>query len=130
MATWFLTFTGVAASFLVGMQVLGMSTWTVLYCILISNLAAFIALVTTLTLERQPMIKKTWLRGGARTWTFFAGLFFAILLSFTPVLREPRVLGWMIFPLIFGNGFCVFAFGPVQDRLVRRAQRRSRGQSN
>jgi len=104
---------------------LGLSASEVLLCLGSAQLACVISGILTLQAERRPWLKARLLRGGLRTWTLLATLFFGILVALAEPLRRDGVLIRLGFPLILATGFALlWGFGPLQDRIVRRQQRR------
>jgi hypothetical protein len=108
-----------------GTAVLGMSPGEVLGSILASNVAGLIGLLVTLALERQPVVRRRVLTSWPRTWTVLSVLYFGLTCLFSPPLREGSRLLVLGLPLIFTNGLLVPTFfGPIQDWIIRRGQRR------
>lgn len=126
MAAWVNGFLGIFASYLVGTKVLSLSTIEVGLSLFASNLGGLIALLVILQLEWQPWIKKNILTRSRRTWPIFLLIYYAVILLLVPVLRDGYRLLCMALPLGLGNGFAILIFGPIQDQLYRRSQRRAR----
>lgn len=125
MAAWINGIVGVLASFGIGIAVLGLEGLEVFRCIGASLVAGMLALVLTLKAERIPWIRAHVLNRSLKTWVVFLGLYFGGMLALAPALRDARVLGWLLLPLILCTGFTILAFGPMQDRWVARNQRRT-----
>ncbi len=106
----------------IGLSLTGLE---VLVCLGAAQLACVISGILTLQAERRPWLKARLLRGGLRTWTCLAALFFGILVLLAEPLRREGILIRLAFPLILATGFALrCAFGPLQDWIVRRQQRR------
>ncbi|MBI2606710.1 MAG: hypothetical protein HYW49_11590 [Deltaproteobacteria bacterium] len=119
-------FAGIAMAFAVGNWILNLSVEEIALTVVVSIVAGFFTLLLTLGSERNAWAKKSLLRGSLRTWIFFVLFYFVAMLFFAPPVRSLRAFAWMFVPLMFCNGFSVLAFGPVQDRLIARHQRKSR----
>lgn len=127
MAAWMIGGLGSVGVAWVGYQKFGVTLGTILYWIGLSNLCALIGGVLTLRLEKVSWCKRTLLRGSNRTWAFLLIFYFASLLLFAPGLRDLRILTSEIVPLLMSTGLMLNPFmGPIQDYLVRRAQREER----
>ena len=126
MAAWINGTLGVLASFWIGTSILGLDGMEVLRCIGASLFSGMLALVLTLKAEKTPWVRTRLLNRSLKTWVVFLSIYVAGLLLLAPPLRDPRVLRWMVFPLILATGFTILAFGPLQDRWVAQAQRKSR----
>lgn len=118
-------FTGLTLSFWIGVEVFDFSPTEVLFFVLISNIAGLIALLSTLRAEQNSWLKKHLLNHFLKTWSFLAILYFGILLTFCPPLRDPKTLLCLALPLILSYGFGILAFGPIQDAIVRRGQKKT-----
>jgi hypothetical protein len=110
----------------IGTHFLGFSLWDCIVCIIGTNVAAFFAMILILQLEWVPAIKRNVLTRSRRTWPVFLMLYYGILLALAPAVRGWRPLAILFLPLALSNGFGILAFGPVQDWLVARNQRRTR----
>lgn len=113
---------GVGLGLLIGSR-LGLETSDTLYCFLISVCAGLFSLTATLQAEQVKWIRKAILNRSLKTWSFLLFLYFGPLLFFCPVLRDQKIFLVMAIPLVLATGFSILVFGPLQDRLVRRAQR-------
>lgn len=118
---------GLALCLGVGLYYVDLLPEEILYCVLVSNGAALVALLVTLKAEKYPWFKKKFNRT-LKTWGFLASLYYGMLLLLCPVLRDMQILLKMAFPLLISTGFCILVFGPIQDYFVRQAQRRARKQ--
>ena len=104
---------------------LGLSVPEMLLCLAATSVACVVSGILTLQAERLPWLKARVLRGGFRTWTLLAVLYFGTLAAVAEPLRRGEILIRLAFPLILATGFAIqWAFGPLQDRIVRRQQRR------
>lgn len=119
-------FLGVILSWYLGTTQLGLSTFTILLGILVSNGAGMTALLSTLKLERTAWVRTNILRGPIQTWTYFLTVYFGLLIGLFPPLQESQGFALLVLPLIFTTGFTILAFGPLQDGIIAREQRRFR----
>lgn len=126
MSAWINGFIGVFATFMIGTYRLEMTASEIVQCIVASLISGLIAPILILKAEKTPWIRKYVLTRSLKTWAFFVGIYFGVLLALAPSLREVECLTWLAMPLIMSTGFSILVFGPIQDRLVARAQRRSR----
>jgi len=117
---------GLSLSILVGTQALNLTLVDSLRCVLSSNIAGLFALLTTLQAER---FLKPWLNRSLKTWALLLILYLGGLIATAPVLRDSKTLVYLLFPLILSTGFSILVFGPIQDRLVRRQQRKAHAQA-
>ena len=125
MAAWINGIIGILTSFWVGNRILSLDTSEILRCIGASLIAGMLALVVTLKAEHVSWVRRVLLNRSLKTWVLFLSIYFGGLLILAPALRDPRVMGWMIAPLVLSTGFTILGFGPLQDRWVAQAQRRS-----
>ena len=125
-AAWINGFLGVALTSYVGTQVLGLHWEAPLRCILATNIAGLAALLITLRAEKTPWMRSRVIYRPLWTWVLFLSVYFGTLLGFAPEMRVGRQFAWLILPVILSTGFAILVFGPIQDRLVARAQRRAR----
>lgn len=116
---------GLGLALLVGNR-LGFDLGDSLFCLFVSNLAAVVSLLTTLKAERTQWLKKFVVNRSLKTWSLLLIVYFGILFTFCPMLRDSRKFLLMSVPLILATGFGIVIFGPIQDRIVRRIQRNSR----
>ena len=114
---------GVCLSVLIGTQVLNLSPTDVGWGVLVSNLGVLAAFLLTLQTERKSWIKKNFLQGNIRTWSFFALIYLSLTIALCPFLQEPKPFFFLIYPLFMSGTFSFFIFGPVQDRIVWRSQK-------
>lgn len=126
MLAWLVGFVATALSIALGTQVLGWGVGTVLFSVAVANLAGFVALLTTLTLERQPWVRRNVMRGFVSTWAVFWLLSLGILYGLAPSLRDWHATRLLLLPLIASNGWMIPLFGLVQDAIVARGQRQAR----
>lgn len=110
---------GIALSLFLGMKYFGFQPAEILYFVVVANFTVVITLLATLQIQR--FTKKA-----LRTWTFLVIIFLGLLLAFVPQLRSAKPLTYLLLPLILSSGFGILAFGPLQDIVVRRSQRKSR----
>ena len=123
MLPWLIT-SLLASLYLVFFGELPHPIWTVVA----ANFVGIVTLLFVQTLERQSRLKSGVLKGPLRTWIVSAFVFFGLLALLVPDLRDAgRVLRLGI-PLIFAAGLVTpWVFGPIQDRIVARIQRKARG---
>ena len=119
---------GLALCLGLGMEFFGLTSGDALFCVLVSNIAAFISVLITLKAEKTPWLSKRVLNHTLKTWALLVCCYLSILLGAAPVLREPRILAYLFIPLVLSTGFAIIVFGPIQDQLVSRSQRKSRAQ--
>ena len=124
MIAWVNGSIGVAASYWIATDKLGMEPAQAGLCIGASVVAGMIALLTTLQGERTPWIRQHVMNRSLKTWAIFVSLYFGLMLAFAPPLRSGHNLAWLVGPLILATGFTIVAFGPLQDALVRRRRPR------
>jgi hypothetical protein len=125
-------FAGIASivTLALGKGIVGWSARDVLRVILVSNLAAWCCLPTTLALERVAWFKRSVISGWLRTWLLFTGIYFSVLLALEPGMREPRVFAILILPVIFTSGYTIFIYGPIHDFFIKRSQRAARARAH
>ena len=124
MATWFFGVLGVISTYWVGTRYFGFSQQDVILCIVGAMIAGFLSLLSTLALERQAVLKKHVMNRTLKTWVVLAILYSSLLVVIAPALREPRTFVLMFIPVVMCTGLMIPVFGPVQDRVYRRIQRR------
>ncbi len=117
---------GMSMSFFVGLQIFDMAFADILLSVLISNGSALVAMLLTLKIERTAWMARFKLKGFFGSWSILAGVYFGLLLSLCPPLREVGRLVYFLLPLLFSTGFSIIFFGPIQDWLVSRDQKRAR----
>ena len=115
---------GLALGLAVGKGLLGFTTLDTLGCLFVSNVAALISLVVTLQVELMDQKRKIWFTRSSKTWAFLCLIYFGIVLLLCPLLRDGRNLLILFVPMLLSTGFCILIFGPIQDQLVRRRQRK------
>jgi hypothetical protein len=118
-------FIGLGLSLWIGTQALDFSAKDIIYFVVISNFASVISLILTLAAEKNPWLKKTFLNHTLKTWAMLATLYYSILLFFCPLLRSTHALLYLSLPLILSTGFGILAFGPIQDQIVRKGQKKT-----
>jgi hypothetical protein len=124
---WSCAILGTFAAFWIGRFRFELGLGEILLCLVAANIAGLCALLVTLKGERTPWIRRHVFTRQAKTWLFFLTVFFGVLLGVAyPMRRDLTTFAWMVGPAIFSTGFCVAAFGPIQDGIVARIQRRSR----
>lgn len=120
---------GILGCFLIawiGSSFLGLEARDIVLTMLGANLAAIVSGLLTLMAEATPSIKRH-IRGGFRTWIVLMALFHGVLLAISPALRDPKTLAILWIPVILATGLAFpTVFGPIQDRIVRARQRRTR----
>jgi hypothetical protein len=130
MIAWVNAGLGLALAYAIGVFWLGLPVESVLLCILGVQISGFVALFSTTRLERIEWIKRRLMNRSLKTWAYFLTVYFGGMLWIAPPLREGRILGPLILPLILSNGLTIIIFGPLQDVLVRKSQNRARRQSS
>jgi hypothetical protein len=115
---------GVILTIILGTEVLHLNFNDLILCLAASNLAALISVLTTLHAEKVLWIRQRWLNRSAKTWALLVSLYFGILLAASPSLRNIQSLIYLALPLILSTGFAILVFGPIQDFIVRRQQRK------
>jgi hypothetical protein len=113
-------------SLLSGLQILNLKWDEVLLCVLCSNLAALVALLGTLQIEKTKWFKKPRIHNTLKAWLILGAIYLGILVSLSAPLQTFQNFAVLILPLILSTGFSIIVFGPIQDQLVRRQQRRQR----
>ena len=126
MVTWAVGLSAAALSIVLGTQYLGWTLGAVLLCILIANICGYLALLLTLTLERQAWTKRTFMRGAKSTWAVFWVLSLGGFFAFSPAIRDWTAIQYLLLPLVLSNGIQIPFFGMTQDAIVRRIQRKAR----
>ncbi len=116
---------GIASSYWLGSFYFRLTPSVIFLSILVSNVAGFVALLSTLTLERQDWARRYYMNRSITTWSVLSGFYFAILFICIPELRSFHVIGGMFLPLLFSTGFMIPLFGVAQDRIIGRAQRKA-----
>ncbi len=116
---------GFVISLWVGINFMKLDLTDVLLCILASNSAGLIALLSTLYAQKRFKCLQKLVRSSIGAWTFLSLQYFGILLLLSPPLRELSVFMAMFFPLILSTGFFIILFGPIQDFLVRQQQKKT-----
>ncbi len=115
---------GLTLSTWIGKSILSLNYLDVFLLVIISNLAAFTAILSTLWLERQPWMKKFPVPGTYKVPFLLASQYFGIVLCLAPVLRRDlTTFATLALPLIISAVYCTIPFGPIQDYLVSRRQR-------
>ena len=117
---------GLILSLFVGTKLLDLNSWEVGLCFVVSNLAFAVALLTTLQAERNLWIKQHVIQGNIRTWSLCCLIYFTLLFTLSFPLWHPKNFLYLIFPLFLSSGFGILLFGPLQDAVVRRAQKAPR----
>ncbi len=120
-------FNGLLGTFLslaAGIQILNLSWYDILLCVLSSNLAALISLLGTLQIEKTSWFKKPKIPSAIKTWSILMSLYLGMILNMSPPLQTFQNFAVLILPLVLSTGFSILLFGPLQDQLVRRQQRR------
>jgi hypothetical protein len=129
MTAWLNGFMGATLLAAIGKGVLGWSTAEVLHALLGSCLGGTISLFGVLKAERVPWVRQRLLGRPLKVWFFFVSSFFGQVLAYVPHLRfwdHPRAFLLQLIPIMLCNGFTIVLFGPIQDRIVWRRQRRER----
>ncbi|MGE4231762.1 MAG: hypothetical protein AB7F43_00380 [Bacteriovoracia bacterium] len=98
----------------------GLSVSELVHQFIAANVASFIGLLLTQNLGRNANFKAIVIPSVLRTWIFFVAVFYCCMWVMVPFLRIENRLFVLLAPLFFSNVFGVWAFGPVQDWIVRR----------
>ena len=130
MFSWGVGLVATALCLVLGTQYLGWSVGSVLLSVLTANIAGFLGLLSTLTLERQTWARRTLMKGSWGTWTVFWVLCLGCFFAITPQMRNWTAIQYLILPLIAANGWMIPVFGVVQDALVARRQIKERAQQS
>ena len=125
MTAWVAGFIGVLSTFGVGTRVLNLRPLDCLICILGSVFAGLCAVFLILRAEREPWIRAHILTRSLRTWFFFLSTYALVLLMVAPPVRDWARFLWLLAPLILCTGFTIRIFGPIQDRIVAKLQRKT-----
>ena len=98
--------------------------------VLASNLASFAAVMFTLHGVKwlPPLLR--WIKGIPRTLGCLVVTYTSLMLLLMPALQEWRPFLILFGPLALTTGFSIVVFGPIQDRIVRRAQRKAKAESD
>lgn len=95
-----------------------------------SNLAGFVALLSTLALERRKLSRRILMGNALKTWLFLALLYGGSIALLIPELRDATRLAILFIPLVMSNGFMLPLFGKAQDALIRWESRRAKKQKS
>jgi hypothetical protein len=125
MAACVLSVIGFALSFWIGIGRFGQSAGDVVWAIVAAQIAAGIALPSTLYFQRTPTLKFL-VRGPLRSWVMLLGVSGLVLLGVCPWLRNPEILVWMYLPLCLSIGGVLLVYGPIHDRIISKAAERKR----
>lgn len=120
---------GMIGSFLVwllGTSFFNLSFTDVLQCVGASVVAGLACTLITTRAEQRPWIRKNVLTRQRRTWYLFLTVYFSVLLWGAPPVRAVAPFATLVVPLVLCTGFTIMIYGPIQDKLMRRAQRRAR----
>ena len=123
-SAWLMGGVGLTLSVVLGTSLFNLDLETLLKSVFASNIAGFIGLILTLRVEKIKWMKLNILNRSLKTWSLLAGVYLGILLALVPELRNWREIAVLTLPLIMSCGLMLFAFGPTQDWLVRRSQKR------
>ena len=117
---------GVFLTYFLCVAHLGLSWKTALLAVLASEVGGFVTLMVVLNLQNIKVIKKWIIPTVSRTWIVFTSIYILVTYAFLPAEIGFRSFLPLIMPLIFSTGFVVILFGPIQDAIVRRGQRKMR----
>lgn len=117
---------GCVLSWFVGTHFAGLSEFDVVRSIAAANVSGLVSLLITLWAERIPALKRGLLSRGYKTWALIATLYLSMMVTLVPALRDPQALALLFLPNVLTTGFAILVFGPIQDALVHKAQRRAR----
>jgi hypothetical protein len=115
---------GTLLSLAAGLEILHLDWPTILLCVFTSNLSLFVALLGSLQIEKLAWFKKIPLHGAIKTWTVLTLLYVGLAVSLSAPLQNSKNFLVLVLPLILSAGVGILLFGPVQDQLVRRQQRK------
>ncbi len=118
---------GLLGSFLstaAGLRILNLSWDEVLFCIFSSNVAALIGLTLTLQIEKTSWFKKPKIPSALKTWSLLVAFYLGISVILATPLQSVDGFFILVLPLILSTGFSLVLFGPIQDYLIRRQQRK------
>ena len=124
MMQWIIGAAGVALCGLVGTQYADLSTFEIAEIVVLSNLVAMATLHLVLRLEAVKSIDRTLLNSSLKTWALFWVVYLGGHVALMPPLRDPRRFALLFFPLLMTDHLMFAPFGWIQDRIVRRAQRK------
>jgi putative effector of murein hydrolase LrgA (UPF0299 family) len=116
---------GAALAWFVGTKILDLTLADVGLCLIAAQVAGLLALFVTLQTAKVPFLRKNVVNRSLKTWALLLLVFFGTVVLLAPPTRELRNGLWMTIPLVLSTGFCIVLFGPIQDFLVRREQRRA-----
>lgn len=122
MSAWLFGFIGVVLTYIVGTVKLGLSPADAAICVLSSNIAGICALLFYSWAMRSSTIRRRIMVTPASTWAVFLTVYFGTELALAAPLRDSYAFGWLALPTIFSTGFCVLAYGPIQDKIVSRSR--------
>lgn len=118
--------TGAVLSSWIGVSKFGYSLGEALLWVGAVNLVGLVSSLTTLAMERVTRLKTSLLAGGLRTWTVLLILYIGGQLLLIPPMRHLLFFAAMVIPLLMSTGLMIQPiFGPIQDRLIRRSQRKA-----
>lgn len=109
----------------IGLNLLHMGIGDIFISVLASNLASLLSLLVTLHAERIPWIKENILNRSLKTWGLLSCSYLGLLICLAPPLRQSPHFFYLLAPLVLSTGFAILLFGPIQDFLVRRQQRKT-----
>ncbi|MBI3557287.1 MAG: hypothetical protein HY074_13570 [Deltaproteobacteria bacterium] len=124
MTAWFNGFLGVILVYAIASLRLGLTEFEAALCVIASNVSGMVSLLLYSAAFRRPWIRKRVIGGPFRTWTLFLTAYFGFMLLMAPALRDPEHFKWLAIPVIMTTGFTILIFGPIQDRMVARSQRK------
>lgn len=126
MTAWINGILGILATVGIGVWALDLAPLEAFRCSLVSIASGFFAVTTVTRGEQVPFLKKRLFCNIYRMWAVFVSLYFSPMILLSPPIQNLRGFLWLAIPLIMSTGFSILIYGPIQDRLVRGAQRRER----
>lgn len=127
MVPWIVGILGVGGSFWIGRDVAMLAPQEILRALIAAQLASVVGGLLTLQAEQVRFLKTRVINSTWKTWTLLLVLYNGIILLFCPPLRELKIYAVMLPLLIMSNGVILTTvFGPIQDWIVRRRQRKAR----
>jgi hypothetical protein len=124
MIAWFNGGIGILVTYWLGTSYLGLTREQLTKSIAVSLVSGFVTLMTTLKFEKIPWVRQNIINRPIKTWVLFVGFYLILIWSADPVVRVPVNFAVLIAPLILSTGITIALFGPIQDHLVAKSQKR------
>lgn len=119
--------TGVLATLFIGDHYFGLNYAVLSRTIVVANIVGFLDLIFILNAQNVPFFKKYFIPSISWTWINFVSIFCAATYFLSSDALTIPAFAALLLPLIFSTGFCIIAFGPIQDKIVTARQRKARG---